>query len=199
MADARSIHADSTEFVGASHFEARPRGRDKTARLRRDLGEQFAHRNFREIERGRASFKARQIEQVVENAQQPVCIVARGLEQLTLRRCERTDVLLEQKINRETQARERSLELVADGAREICFSIIEQAKLGHILKNDRSALEGRERVADREDARQVIPHFAIHAEGDDVAIIRGQIMLARRHHLRERLGELRWKARGKIR
>ena len=164
-------------------------GVDEHPRFGSDFAEQPAERHFSAVERADSRLEAREVEQIVENAEQAVGVVARGFEQLALRGGEAGDILLQQQINGHPQTRERCLEFVAHGADEVGFRVVEQPEFRHVLQDDRGALELRELVADGENPRQVVAVLAADAERDDARVVGGQIVLAGREHAGERLGE----------
>jgi len=134
VADPGDIHGEPAEFGVALDLKLSPGGGDETAGLGGDSGEQIGDRDLGAVEGGGTGFEAREVEQAVEDPEQAIGIVARGLEQLALRRDEFSDVFLEEQIERETETGERSLELMADGAGEVGLGVVEQAELGDVLK-----------------------------------------------------------------
>ena len=80
---------------------------------------------------------ARQVEQIVDDALQPLAVFARGVEQVGLLRRERADGLLETQVDGHAQRGERRAELVRDGGHEIVLELVEAAQARHVLHDDR--------------------------------------------------------------
>jgi len=70
--------------------------------------------------------------------------------------------------------------LVADRANEVGLNVVQQTEFGHILQDDRRALELRELVADGEDARQVMAVLARDPQGNDPAVVGRQVVITGR-------------------
>ena len=98
--------------------------------------------------------------------------------------------LLEQKINRHAQARQRRFQFVTDGADQIGLRIVEQAKFRNVLQNERRSFEFRQLVADGENAWQIVAVTQRNHFGE----ISRQVVLARGEHTGQGFRQLRRKS-----
>ena len=162
-------------------------------------GKQLIHRFGRPVQGGGATFQPAKIEQVVDDAQQAVGIVPRGLQQFPLRGRDLAEIRFEQKVDRHAQARQRRFEFMADRADEVVLGIVQESELRDVLQEDGRPAKTGERIAHRENARQKVVVFATDPKGDHPVIARGQIVIARLQNVRERLPERRGESVGKLR
>ena len=132
-------------------------------------------------------FQPRQVEQVVDHDQEPLGIVAGIDEQFELLGRQRPEGFLQEQVEHKPDARQRRLQLVADGGHEIALHFVEQAKAGNVLQEHRGPERRAVRIADRQDARQERVGFLSHVQHDGLVESLGQVLAAVLQNIGQRL------------
>ena len=115
-------------------------------------------------QRFRAVFQAGEHQEMLDQTQQALGVVARVQQQLRLLGRERADALLQQQVHRQAQAGQRRLQLVAGGGHEVRLKLVEQAEAGYVAEDHGGPERVAVRIADGSDLRQVGPVLAVEAE-----------------------------------
>ncbi len=122
--------------------------------------EQVAGRYGPQVELHAALLDPGQVEQVVDHRQDAVGVLPGGQEQLDLLGRQRPDDLLEQQVDGHLDARQRGLQLVADGRDHVALEPVEQVELGDVHQVDGGADQLVLAGADGHDAGEEVPLLA---------------------------------------
>jgi hypothetical protein len=106
-----------------------------------------------------------------------VCIVACVGKKLQLLGSERPDHLLKQQVDCKTNARKRSLQLMAHRCNEVRFHLVEQPKTCHVLKHHGDSSGDSLGITNGQDARQVVTIPFAHRQFDGLLETRWDVGL----------------------
>ena len=129
-------------------------------------GQQLAGRLRFQLEPFRALFEARQIKEIIYLRQETLGVLAGVEKQLKLFRREGADRFLKKQVDRKPDTGERRLQLVAYRGDQIALDLVEQAKAGDVLEQDRRTERVAKGIANWQDLRQQAMLLVFRTERD---------------------------------